>query len=46
MESRLFVEYERLLGDAASSPVVAQRGSPDQISVGAGVTYSFNVKLW
>ena len=45
-ETRLFVEYERLLGDAASSPVVAQRGSPDQVSIGAGVTYSFNIKLW
>jgi outer membrane protein len=44
--SRLFVEYERLAGDAASSPLVAQRGSPDQVTVGAGVTYSFNVKLW
>ena len=44
--SRLFVEYERLVGDAAASPLVAQRGSPDQVTVGAGVTYSFNIKLW
>lgn len=44
--SRVFVEYERLLGDAAASPLVAQRGSPDQVTVGAGVTYSFNIKLW
>jgi MipA family protein len=44
--SRFFVEYERLLGDAASSPIVTQRGSPDQVTVGAGVTYSFNIKLW
>lgn len=38
-----FVEYQRLAGDAADSPLVTQRGSPDQVTYGIGVTYSFNV---
>nr|WP_280116299.1 MipA/OmpV family protein [Pannonibacter sp. XCT-34] len=34
--------YDRLIGDAAKSPMVARgRGSKDQISVGAFVTYRF-----
>jgi len=42
-----FIEYERLAGDAANSPLVIQRGSRDQVQVGLGVTYSFNMKsLW
>ncbi len=36
-----FIEYERLVGDAANSPLVAQRGSADQLTYGAGLTYSF-----
>ena len=44
--SRLYVEYDRLLGDAAASPLVTQRGSPDQVTVGTATTYTFNVKLW
>ncbi len=39
-----FVEYERLTGDAANSPLVAQRGSVDQVTIGAGVSYSFDIK--
>jgi outer membrane protein len=43
----LFLEYERLAGDAANSPLVTQRGSRNQLQLGAGVTYSFNVPgLW
>lgn len=42
-----FLEYERLTGDAASSPLVTTRGSRDQFQVGIGVTYSFDMKaLW
>jgi outer membrane protein len=41
-----FVEYERLTGDAKNSPVVALRGSPDQWTFGAGVTYAFNIPAW
>ncbi len=43
----LFVEYDRLLNDAASSPLVTLRGSADQTQVGVGMTYSFDVRgLW
>ncbi|UUX48817.1 MipA/OmpV family protein [Nisaea acidiphila] len=31
--------YSRLLGDAADSPIVADHGSADQFSVGAGLVY-------
>ena len=42
-----FVEYQRLTGDAADSPLVTQRGSPDQYTYGIGVTYSFDMHpLW
>jgi outer membrane protein len=33
--------YERLLGDAAESPFVKDRGSPDQFIVGAGIDYAW-----
>jgi MipA family protein len=39
-----FVEYERLTGDAARSPLVAQRGSPNQVTIGVGASRSFNIK--
>jgi len=35
------VEYERITGSAADSPLVTMRGSPNQFTVGAGVTYTF-----
>ena len=42
-----YVEYERLTGDAANSPLVTIRGTRDQVSAGLGLTYSFDVKpLW
>ncbi len=42
-----FVEYERLTGSAADSPLVTQRGSPDQLTYGLGATYSFTMHpLW
>jgi outer membrane protein len=45
--SHMFVEYERLAGDAANAPLVTRYGSRDQIQVGMGVTYSFNMRpLW
>ena len=40
-----YVEYERLLNGAASSPLIKLRGSPDQVTVGLGVSYSFDVKV-
>ncbi len=41
-----FVEYQRLQGDAADSPIVVQRGSPNQTMIGLGVGYSFDVPHW
>jgi MipA family protein len=38
-----YVEYARLLGDAADSPIVTLRGSPDQVTAGVGAKYSFSV---
>jgi outer membrane protein len=39
-----FVEYERLTQDAAHSPLVVERGSVNQVTVGAGASWSFNFK--
>jgi outer membrane protein len=42
-----FVEYQRLTDSAADSPLVTQRGSPNQLTYGLGATYSFNMHpLW
>ncbi|WP_417687623.1 MipA/OmpV family protein [Roseibium sp.] len=37
--------YDRLVGDAADSPITAQ-GSKDQFSVGLGVSYKFSFNLF
>jgi outer membrane protein len=45
--SHAFVEYTRLTGDVANSPIVAQRGSVHQGMFGFGTTYSFDMPaLW
>ena len=44
-EVHTYVEYQRLLGDAAASPLVQQRGSPNQLTVGLGASYSFDVRV-
>jgi len=44
-EVHSYVEYERLLGDAAASPLVTLRGSPNQTTFGVGFSYSFDVKI-
>ena len=42
-----FIEYERLTGDAANSPLVTARGSPNQTTLGLAFTYSFAMHpLW
>jgi MipA family protein len=42
-----FVEYSRLRGGVGNSPVVMDRGAPDQGMIGFGTTYSFDVPaLW
>jgi MipA family protein len=38
-----FVEYDRLVGDAADSPLVAVRGNVHQFTLGAGFAYSFDI---
>jgi MipA family protein len=44
-EVRSYVEYDRLLGDAAKSPLVAMRGSVNQTTVGVGASYAFDFKI-
>jgi outer membrane protein len=41
---RAFADWERLLGDAADSPIVQVRGSEDQFEFGVGAAYTFDVK--
>jgi MipA family protein len=40
------VEYERLTGSVADSPLVTQRGSPNQYTFGVGATYAFSMTPW
>jgi outer membrane protein len=44
-EVHSYVEYDRLLGSAADSPLVTLRGSPNQVNVGLGASYSFDVRV-
>jgi outer membrane protein len=44
-EAHSYVEYSRLLGDAAASPLVTQLGSKNQMSFGVGASYSFDVRV-
>lgn len=39
-----YARYERLVGDAADSPIVRELGSRNQFSGGVGLNYTFNVK--
>lgn len=39
-----YAGYDRLVGDAADSPIVRRFGSRGQPSAGIGLTYTFNVK--
>ncbi|MDN5928136.1 MAG: MipA/OmpV family protein [Hyphomicrobiales bacterium] len=41
----LFGEYEHLLGPAADSSIVKERGSPDQFLFGVSATYRFDFSL-
>lgn len=42
-EVRGYVEYDKLLGSAADSPLVKFGGSANQVTYGVGVAYSFDV---
>lgn len=39
-----FAGYDRLIGDAADSPLVRQRGSRNQLNAGLALTYVFRVE--
>ena len=39
-----FARYERLVGDAAKSPIVRQLGSRNQMSGGIGLNYTFTIR--
>ncbi|OYU49128.1 MAG: MltA-interacting MipA family protein [Rhizobiales bacterium PAR1] len=41
----LFAEYSKLLGPAADSSLVKQRGSTNQFTIGASATYRFDFSL-
>lgn len=41
-----FARYERLVGDAAKSPIVRDYGSRNQLSAGIGVNYTFDIQLF
>jgi outer membrane protein len=43
--TKVFVEYDRLVGDVAKSPVLFRDGSRDQVRVGIGASYSFDISL-
>jgi outer membrane protein len=44
-EVHSYVEYQHLLGAAAASPLVKQRGSRDSAIAGIGVSYSFDFRV-
>ena len=39
-----YARYERLVGDAAKSPIIRELGSRNQASAGVGLSYTFTVK--
>jgi outer membrane scaffolding protein for murein synthesis (MipA/OmpV family) len=39
----LYQRYDKLVGVAADSPIIGRLGTPDQFTVGAGVTYSLHL---
>ena len=39
-----FARYERLVGDAATSPIVRDLGSRNQLSAGIGLNYTFTIR--
>jgi MipA family protein len=38
-----YVEYQRLAGSAADSPLIAKLGTPDQVTFGLGASYDFHL---
>jgi outer membrane protein len=42
MQTTAFLRYDRLAGDVAKAPLVAERGSRDQLTVGVSTRWSFD----
>lgn len=40
-----YAQYQRLMGAARHSPIIARYGSPNQFSAGIGITRTFTIKL-
>lgn len=45
VDTSLFAEYSRLLGSAADSSLVRERGAKDQFVIGVSATYRFDFRL-
>jgi MipA family protein len=45
IETGLFAEYKRLIGPAANSSLVSERGSRNQVLIGVSATYRFDFRL-
>ncbi|THF58508.1 MipA/OmpV family protein [Ollibium composti] len=45
MTASLFGEYSRLMGPAADSSLVKERGSPDQFMIGVSTSYRFDFSM-
>ncbi|MCF6116845.1 MipA/OmpV family protein [Mesorhizobium muleiense] len=45
MTASLFAEYSRLMGPAADSSLVKERGSRDQFTIGVSTTYRFDFSM-
>lgn len=45
-ETHAFIEYQRLTGSVADSPIVTDRGSANQFTYGIGASYSFAMHPW
>ena len=43
--TNLSIEYDRLMGDAARSPVLSRNGSVNQLTIAIGLSYAFDVDL-
>lgn len=45
VDTSLFAEYRRMVGVAADSSLVRQKGSEDQVTIGVSATYRFDFSL-
>jgi outer membrane protein len=42
--TKVYIDYNQLMGDAADSPRVSLKGSSEQVILGVGATYKFAVQ--